>query len=195
MRYLLPTAAPIIADFAGTIGFYLLFLTTGDARLAAGVGLGIGLMQAAWHLARKRRVPTLLMVGLALTVVLGGLTLASDDPRFLLLKPSIAYAVVGLTMLPRGWVRRYVPARGLELLSAETLDRVGWGWAALLFATALLNLVLVAVLPPAHAAAAFLCWAIVSKLALFAGQYAVLRRRAGRLAGAQRTPSSANSRS
>lgn len=194
MRYLLPTIAPLAADLSGTAAFYLLFLVTGDARIGAGTGLAIGLAQLGWHRRRGRRAPALLMVGVALTVTLGGMTLLTDDPRFLLVKPSIVYAAVALTMLPRGWVRRYVPARGLELLPARTFDRVGWGWAALLFGTAALNLALVATLPPVRAATWFLVGGIASKLLLFAGQYVVLRRRAGQLA-IQRTPSSASSRS
>ena len=91
-------------------------------------------------------------------------------------------------MLPRGWVARYVPPIARELLPVATFDRVGWAWAALMFATAALNLALVAALPPRDAAAWFAGLAILSKLLLFAAQYAVLRRRAGRIAAARQSP-------
>lgn len=180
MRYLLPTARPIAEDLAGTLTFYLLYLLTGSARLAAAVGLAIGFIQIAWHLRRGQRVPVLLATGVALTAVLGGLTLLTADARFLLIKPSIIYLAIGLPMLPRGWVRRYVPPLALELLPARTFDRVGWSWAALLLGSAALNLVLVATVPPATAAAVFAIWGIVSKLTLFAVQYISLRVRAKR---------------
>ncbi|WP_425228995.1 septation protein IspZ [Sphingomonas sp.] len=182
MRYLLQTIRPVVEDLAGTATFYLLFLATGSAPLAAAVGLGIGLMQIAVHLRRRTPVPALLAVGVVLTVALGAVTLVTADPRFLLVKPSIVYAAVGLTMLPRGWVRRYVPPIALPLLPARTFDLVGWGWAALILGTALLNLVLVAMLPPVRAAAAFVLWGVASKLALFGGQYALLYPRARRAA-------------
>ena len=188
MRHLLPTARPILEDLAGTLAFYLLYLATGSARLAAGVGLAIGMGQIAAHLCRRRPIPTLLLMGVALTVVLGTLTLFTADPRFVLLKPSIAYACVAATMLPRGWVARYVPEIGRRLLPARTLDRVGWGWAALLFGTALLNVALVATVPPRAAALLFALWAAASKLALFTGQYVVLRSRAHRTYLAGLTP-------
>ena len=178
MRYLLATARPILEDMAGTAVFYLLFLATGSAALGAGVGLAIGFAQVVRHRLRREKVPTLLLLGVGLTMVLGGLSLIVVDPRFLLLKPSIVYAVIGGSMLPRGWLVRYVPEIARDLIPARTFDRAGWGWAALMFATALLNALAVVMLPPGRAAALFVECAIGSKLALFAGQYCVLRARA-----------------
>lgn len=178
MRYLLPTARPIAEDLAGTLAFYLLFLLTGSARLAAAVGLTVGIAQIGRHLYKREPVPVLLAIGVALTAVLGGLTLVTADARFLLVKPSIIYLAIGLPMLPRGWVHRYVPPLALELLPARTFDRVGWAWAALLLGSAVLNLVLVATLPAATAAAAFAIWGVASKLTLFTVQYTLLRARA-----------------
>lgn len=186
MRYLLPTIRPIAEELAGTLAFYLLFLLTGSSRLAAAIGLAIGLAQVARHRRRRERVPTLLAMGVALTALLGGLTFVTHDARFLLVKSSIIYTAIGVTMLPRGWVRAYVPATALELLPVRTFDWVGWGWAALLLGTAALNVLLVATLPPTRAAATFALWGITSKLLLFAGQYSVLRRRAGRTYAARR---------
>lgn len=182
MRYLLPTARPIVEDLAGTFAFYGLFLLTGSARLGAAVGLAIGVAQIMRHVRRREPVPTLLAMGVALTALLGGLTLLTADPRFLFVKPSIIYLAIGLTMLPRGWVRRYVPPLALELLPARTFDWVGWGWALLLLGTAALNLLFLGLLAPTKAALALAGWGLASKLLLFAGQYTVLRLRAGRIA-------------
>ena len=174
MRYLAATARPILEDLAGTVSFYALYLATGSAATAAAVALLIGVAQILLHVLRGRPVPTLLAIGVALTVVLGVLTLYARDATFLLLKPSIIYAIVGLTMLPRGWVRRYVPPIALDLLPGRTFARVGWAWAGLMFGTAGRNLLLVASMAPARAAAVFVLFAIASKLALFAGQYVAL---------------------
>lgn len=69
--------------------------------------------------------PMRYLLGVALTVVLSALSLVARDPRLLLLKPSIAYAVVGCAMLPRGWMTRYVPAIEVDLLPVRTFDRIG----------------------------------------------------------------------
>ena len=180
MRRLMQTARPIAEDLAGTAVFYLLFLATGSAVLSAAVGLAIGVGQLAWHRWRRIPVPTLLAMGVALTISMGVLTLWTHDPRFLLLKPSIVLAAIGATMLPRGWLTRYVPEVARDLLGPQVLARAGWAWATLMFASAALNIALVALLPAREAAATFALWAVGSKLALFAGQYVVLRARAMR---------------
>lgn len=50
-----------------------------------------------------------------------------------------------------------------------------------MFATAVLNVGVVAILPPHTAAVAFVAWGVASKAALFGVQYAVYRARADRL--------------
>jgi intracellular septation protein A len=179
MRYLIQTARPIFEDLIGTLAFYLLFVLTGSLTLAAAVGLAIGVAQAILHKLKHEAVPGLLVIGIALTVSLGALSLLTHSASFLLLKPSIIYCCIGATMLPRGWVKRYVPAIALDLLPAATWDRAGWAWAWLMFGTATANVLLVAALPPHRAAMLLLVLATGSKLALFAAQYCVLRARAG----------------
>jgi intracellular septation protein len=178
MKYLVHTARPIFEDLIGTLAFYLLFVLTGSVGLAAAIGLAIGVAQAILHKLKREAVPGLLVIGIALTISLGGLSLLTHNARFLLLKPSIIYCCIGATMLPRGWVRRYVPAIALDLLPTATWDRVGWAWAWLMLGTAGANFLLVAALPPHRAAMLLLVLATCSKLALFAAQYGVLRARA-----------------
>lgn len=177
MRYLVQTARPIFEDLVGTLAFYLLFILTKSLILAAMVGLAIGVAQVLGHKFRREPVPGLLLLGVMLTVTLGGLSLLTHNARILLLKPSIIYCCIGATMLPRGWVTRYVPDIARSLLPDATLDRVGWAWASLMFGTAAANVLLVGVLPPQKAAMWLLAIATASKLVLFAIQYVVLRAR------------------
>lgn len=179
MRYLVRTARPIFEDLIGTLAFYLLFVLTGSVIFAATVGLAIGVTQAILHKLKHDTIPGLLVIGVALTVSLGALSLLTQSASFLLIKPSIIYCCIGATMLPRGWVKRYVPAIALDLLPTASWDRVGWAWALLMFGTAAANVLLVAALPPRQAATMLLVLASVSKLALFCAQYSVLRARAG----------------
>lgn len=175
-RGLLAALRPIAADLGGTLAFYLVYLATGSARVGAVVGLALGVGQLLALTIRRRKAPPLLVMSVVLTVVLGGLTFAAQDPRFLLLKPSIVCACVGLAMLPRGWLAAYLPGVIREHAPAAVIDRAGWAWAGLMFATALLNVALLAALPPRLAAAGLTIWASASKLGLFAAQYRGLRR-------------------
>ena len=73
---------------------------------------------------------------LALVIVLGGATLMTHDPRFVLAKPSIAHFAIGAIMLKRGWMLRYLPP-----IVADTIPKyvtiAGYAWAALMFALGL----------------------------------------------------------
>jgi intracellular septation protein A len=70
---------------------------------------------------------------LALVIVLGSATLLTNDPRFVLAKPSIAHFAIGAIMLKRGWMLRYVPPIVSETI-AEYVIIAGYAWAALMFA-------------------------------------------------------------
>ena len=70
---------------------------------------------------------------LALVIVLGGATLLTNDPRFVLAKPAIAHFAIGAIMLKRGWMLRYMPPIVAETIP-EYVTVAGYAWAALMFA-------------------------------------------------------------
>lgn len=183
----LPAAAALIAeDLASTLAYAGLYAATHDLRVSLAVGVAAGAGLIAWRLAHGRAVDAMQWMSLLLVVVLGGLGLALHEPRFVMVKPSFAYLLVGAVMLKRGWLQRYMPLvvreHGGDIV--RTFERV---WAAAMFAIAAANLGLALFAGPA-AWAAFLAVAPLStKLALIAAQYAtlriVVRRRVRRLRG------------
>jgi intracellular septation protein A len=70
---------------------------------------------------------------LALVIVLGSATLLTNDPRFVLAKPSIAHFAIGAIMLKRDWMLRYVPPIVSDTIP-EYVTIAGYAWAALMFA-------------------------------------------------------------
>jgi intracellular septation protein len=72
---------------------------------------------------------------LALVIVLGGATLLTHDPRFVLAKPAIGHVAIGLIMLKRGWLLRYMPAIVTETIP-EYVTVAGYAWAVLMFVLA-----------------------------------------------------------
>jgi intracellular septation protein len=73
---------------------------------------------------------------LGLVVLLGTATLLTNDPRFVLAKPSIAHFAIGAVMLKRGWMLRYMPPIVAETIP-EYVTIAGFGWAVLMFALGL----------------------------------------------------------
>ena len=69
---------------------------------------------------------------LGLVIVLGGATLLTHDPRFVLAKPAIGHFAIGAIMLKRGWMLRYMPPIVTETIP-EYVTVAGYAWAALMF--------------------------------------------------------------
>jgi intracellular septation protein len=122
-------------------------------------------------------------LSLELVIVLGGATMLTQSPRFLMLKPTIVHLAVAAVMLRRGWMLRYLPEIVSHKVPESTIVAAGYSWAALLAALGLTNLVIALNFD-------FVTWAwfislgsVGAKLALFSLQYAffpaIVRQRAG----------------
>ena len=101
----------------------------------------------------------------------GAATFATNDPRYVMAKPSVVAAIVGVFMLRPGWLSRYIP-REIEALIHDVTWWFGFAWAGLMFLMAGLNLLFVLRFPDLWIA--FLAiFPVASKLALFAVHFGV----------------------
>jgi hypothetical protein len=91
-----------------------------------------------------------------------------------MVKPSLIYIVVGIVMLKRGWMNRYLPPVAMEVVP-DIAVVFGFVWAGLMFATAALNIVVALNFSVVAWSAFMSVFAIVSKAGLFLIQYAVMR--------------------
>jgi intracellular septation protein len=93
-------------DFLSTIVFIALYLITGNVVLATGVAIAGAVVQLIHARIKGLQLGFMTYASLALVIVLGSATLLTDDPRFVLAKPSIAHFAIGAIMLKRGWMLR-----------------------------------------------------------------------------------------
>jgi intracellular septation protein len=120
-------------DFLSAIVFLVLYLGTGNVVLATSVAIAGAVAQVIYSRVRGKPLSFMTYASLALVVVLGIATLLTNDPRFVLAKPSIAHFAIGAIMLKRGWMLRYVPPLVVETIP-EYVTLAGYAWAALMFA-------------------------------------------------------------
>jgi intracellular septation protein len=121
------------ADFFSTIVFLAIYLTTDNVLLATGVALAGAIAQVIYSRIKGKPLGYMTWASLALVIVLGTATLLTQDPRFVLAKPSIAHFAIGAIMLKRGWMMRYMPPIVAETIP-EYVTAAGYAWAALMFA-------------------------------------------------------------
>ncbi|MGB3845784.1 MAG: septation protein IspZ [Sphingopyxis sp.] len=185
MRTLLYAIGPMLFDSLGVIVFAAL-LGLGAGIVAATIaGTAVAIAVVGYELVRGRKVAALQWISLASVVFTAAATLFTGDPRFVMVKPTIVYLIVGSVMLRRGWLNRYIPPEQLAIVG-DVMDRFGMIWAALMFASAGLNLV-VALLFTGWWPLFIGIFPLASKFGLFAIHIAVvhviaqarLRRRAG----------------
>jgi intracellular septation protein len=164
----------LLTDFLSTIVFLALYLTTGNVVLATSVAIAGAVAQVVYSRIKGEPLAFMTYASLALVIVLGGATLLTNDPRFVLAKPSIAHFAIGAIMLKRGWMLRYMPPRVTETIP-EYVTIAGYAWAALMF---VLGAGTIAVASTGD----LRLWAIYvsvvllgAKVAAFAIQYAVFR--------------------
>jgi intracellular septation protein A len=164
----------VVQDLLSTLIFVALYAATHSIYIAAGLAIAIGVARITYLKFRRLPVDAMQWLSLFLVVVFGGATLLTHDPIFVMLKPSLVHVAIGIVMLRRGWMNRYVGPIALAH-AADVTIRFGYAWAALMFATAAANLV-VAFLVDTTTWAWFVgVFPILSKVALVVVEYVVTR--------------------
>lgn len=166
---------PLMADFLSTIFFVAFYAVTGSIRDAIILGIAVGIGQIGFMLVRRKPIAAMQWVSLVLVITMGGASLITQDPRFIMIKPSIGFFAVGLVMLKRGWMTRYMPAIVLENVRPAIPDRWGAVWAAMMLLFAVSNLVVAFLVGPKAWAWFISVVPSVSQLLLFAVQFVSLR--------------------
>ena len=114
-------------------------------------------------------------MSLGLVVVLGGATMLTQSPRFMMVKPTIVHFGVAAVMLRRGWMLRYLPEIVLRNVPEPTIVAAGYAWAALLAALGFANLIIALGFDLITWAWFISVGAVGAKLIAFAPQYGVFR--------------------
>ncbi|MFV0280051.1 MAG: septation protein IspZ [Rhodoblastus sp.] len=120
-------------DFFSTILFVVVWMASDSVLIATVVAIVGAIAQFAWARRAGSDMGVVSYASLALIILLGGATLVSGDPRFVLIKPSLAHFGIGALMLKRGWMARYMPAKVTEH-APDLVVVAGYWWAGLMLA-------------------------------------------------------------
>ena len=174
----------LILDTAAGLLFLAVLLITHDVAAAVVAGAAASAALIGWLLATRQAVAPLQWLAFGLVVGLGGASLVTRDPRFVMIKPSLIQACLGVAMLQPGWMRRYLNPRRLAPIPPGVIVATGYAYAALLFALAAANLAMALIAGPVAWAAYASVGPLTAFAAMGAGVYLVLRRLA-RTGGAE----------
>ena len=171
--------AKLASDFFSTIVFLVVYAVTGDVLIATGVAIAGAIAQLIYAQITRKALSYMTYASLALVIVLGIATLVTNDPRFVLAKPSIAHFAIGGIMLKKGWMLRYMPDI-VKQNAADVINTAGYCWAALMVALGL-GVIAVAMTGDMKLWAIYVSFVVIgAKVAAFAIQYAITRIVIGR---------------
>ena len=111
MKNLLDAGRVLLLDLASTLLFLAVYLLSDNLFLAVGLGMALGVAQIGWQLMHGKPIGTLQWLSVVLVLASGTATFFTRDPHFVMIKPSVIYVIVGIVMLKRGWMNRYLPPR------------------------------------------------------------------------------------
>jgi len=164
----------LASDFLSTIVFLVIYLATDNVILATAVAILGAIGQVVWSRIKGHELGYMTWASLGLVIVLGGATLLTHDPRFVLAKPAIGHVAIGIIMLKRGWMLRYLPAIVTETIP-EYVTIAGYAWAGLMFVLAA-GTVAVAMTGDMKLWAFYISVVLIgAKIAAFAIQYVAFR--------------------
>jgi intracellular septation protein A len=174
MKNFLYSGRALLLDMASTVLFLILFSVTHSLALSVALGIALGVAQIGWEVALGKPIDAMQWVSLVAVVASGTATLVTNDPRFVMFKLSVIYATVGVVMLKRGWMTRYLPPEALTYVPDWGI-RFGFVWAGLMFFTAVVNGVVAMSVSFGTWAAFMSAFGIATKLGLFLIQFTVMR--------------------
>jgi intracellular septation protein len=162
-------------DFLSTIVFLIVYFISGELYLAIAVAMAVGIGQFVLLKRRGRTPDVMAWLSLVMVIALGGASLMTNDSRFIMAKPSVVHFAVGIVMLRRGWLARYMPEVVKQNVPENVLVGSGYAWAALMFALGLINLYVANRYSIAVWAWFISVYAVGAKVVAFLIQYAVIR--------------------
>jgi intracellular septation protein len=177
MKNLMYAARPLALDMISTLVFVGIAALTHNPMLATAVAVAAGFGRIGYLWITRQPINAMQLMSLGLVVVFGAATLLTHNPRFMMAKPTIIYILIGSAMMQRGWMLPYMPPQG-RVLGDGIMIRWGYVWAGMMFVTAILNAGFALLSSFAVWSSFIAIFPLVSKLGLFAVQFAFVRHAA-----------------
>ena len=132
---------PIVLDLLATIVFVAILKFTGNVALATAFGIAAGVARFVWLKFKRLPVGPLQYLSVALVIVSGAATIATNNPFFMEIKPSLVGLAVATVMLTTNWLAPYLPPMVSDNLEPSVIRWSGRLWGVVQLALVVANAV------------------------------------------------------
>ena len=132
----------LMSDLGAGLLFFAVLFATNDIYKATAAGVALGLVLVGWSWRKAHRIEPLQWLGLVLVLVMGGATILFHDPRFVMFKPTVLQACVGVAMLKPGWMFRYLSSAASARMPRRRVVATGYVYSTVMLGMAVLNAII-----------------------------------------------------
>jgi intracellular septation protein len=118
----------LLSDLLSATVFLITYAVSSDVRLAAGAGVVMGLVHAASSRLAGRLSRVVKWTDFGLLLALGCATILMQNPRFMMVKPSLVHFGVTAGMFRRGWMVAYITPIARQNVPAAVIVAAGYAW-------------------------------------------------------------------
>jgi intracellular septation protein len=119
----------LIFDVLSGLLFMVVVLATKNIYWAFAISLTTAVGQLVWNTARRQEISAIQWASVVLIVIAGATSLFTGNTRYIMLKPALVELGVGIVMLRRNWVKRYLSEKTIEHLPDAAIAGAGYTYS------------------------------------------------------------------
>jgi intracellular septation protein len=129
----------LMFDVLSGLLFMVVLLATKNIYAALVVSLATAAFQLVWNKLHAQEVSTMQWVSLALIISTGIASIGTHNARFIMIKPALLELCMGIAMLRREWIKKYLSPSTIKHLPPSMIVSAGYTYAVAMFALAIAN--------------------------------------------------------
>jgi intracellular septation protein len=129
----------LIFDLLSGLLFMAVVLVTKNIYWALAVSLTTAVAQLAWNIAHRQEISAIQWASVVLIVIAGATSLLTRNTRYIMLKPALVELCVGIVMLRRHWIKRYLSEKTIEHLPDAAIVGAGYTYSFVMLSLAGVN--------------------------------------------------------
>jgi intracellular septation protein len=129
----------LIFDTLSGLIFMVVVLATKNIYWALAISLTIAVAQLVSNTAHRQEISTIQWASVVLIVIAGATSLLTGSTRYIMLKPAFVELCVGIIMLRRNWIKRYLSESTIEHLPDAAIAGAGYTYSFVMLSLAGVN--------------------------------------------------------